>query len=106
MAVRNDAAYVASKGGLEAMTRALASELGAYGITVNAISPGFFATESNLAVMQDPTLGPKFASRTALRRWGKPNEIGGAAVFLCSEAASFVTGQTIVVDGGTTVTSF
>jgi gluconate 5-dehydrogenase len=106
MAVAHDAAYVASKGGLEALTHVLAHELGPHGITVNAISPGFFATEANRGMANDPTLGPKFAARTALRRWGEPHEIAGAAVFLCSDAASFVTGHTIVVDGGTTVTSF
>jgi gluconate 5-dehydrogenase len=106
MAVAHDAAYVAAKGGLEALTHVLAFELGPHGITVNAISPGFFATETNRAMIQDPTIGAKFASRTALRRWGEPHEIAGAAVFLCSDAASFVTGHTIVVDGGTTVTSF
>ncbi|MGH7006565.1 MAG: SDR family oxidoreductase, partial [Alphaproteobacteria bacterium] len=100
MAVAHDAAYVASKGGLEALTHSLAYELGPHNITVNAISPGFFATESNAQIAENPALGAKFASRTALRRWGQPHEIAGAAVFLCSDAASFITGHTIVVDGG------
>lgn len=105
MAIVPDAAYIASKGGLESLTHALASELGPYGITVNAISPGFFATETNLANVNNPDIGPRLAARTALKRWGKPHEIAGAAVFLCSDEASFVTGHTIVVDGGTTVTA-
>lgn len=106
MAVAPDASYVASKGGLEAVTHALAYELGPHNITVNAIAPGFFATETNARMAEDPAIGPRFGNRTALRRWGRPHEIAGAAVFLCSEAASFVTGHTLVVDGGTSVTSF
>jgi len=105
MAIVPDAAYIASKGGLESLTHALASELGVHGITVNAISPGFFATEPNMANVNNPDIGPRLAGRTALKRWGEPHEIAGAAVFLCSDAASFVTGHTLVVDGGTTVTA-
>jgi gluconate 5-dehydrogenase len=103
-AIVPDAAYIASKGGLESLTHALASELGPYGITVNAISPGFFATETNQANVNNPDIGPRLSGRTALKRWGQPHEIAGAAVFLCSDEASFVTGHTLVVDGGTTVT--
>lgn len=106
MAIVPDAVYIAAKGGLEALTHGLASELGPHGITVNAISPGFFATEPNQANLNNPEIGPRFAARTALRRWGQPHEIAGAAVFLCSDAASFVTGHTLVVDGGTTMTAF
>ena len=95
-----DAAYTASKAGLIGLTRALAAELGPHAITVNAIAPGFFATEANTAMTADPEIAAWLAGRTSLGRWGRAGEIGGAAVFLASGAASFVTGHVLVVDGG------
>ena len=92
--------YASSKGGLEALTRMLATALGSDGITVNAISPGFFATETNAEMVADQALGEKLRNRTALGRWGVPHEIAGAAVFLASEEAAYVTGQVLTVDGG------
>ncbi len=92
--------YAASKGGLEALTRMLSVSLGQYGITVNAISPGYFATETNATMQADETLRHKLEDRTSLRRWGQPHEIAGAAVFLASDEASYITGQVLTVDGG------
>jgi gluconate 5-dehydrogenase len=97
-----DAAYATAKAGLEGMIHALATEYGRHGITANAISPGFFATETNAPLWEDSARSAFFERRTPLGRWGRPEEIGGAAVFLASAAASFVNGHILVVDGGTT----
>ena len=97
-----DIAYTAAKGGLEALTRALAVELGRDGVRCNGIAPGFFATETNRAMVDNPAVAESLQRRVPLRRWGQPPEIAGAAVFLASPAASYINGQILTVDGGMT----
>jgi len=94
--------YSASKTGLLGFTRALALELAPEKITVNGISPGPFATEMNTALMENPKLSQEFLSKIPLNRWGKPEEVGQLAVYLCSEDASFITGTDFLIDGGWT----
>lgn len=97
-----DIAYTAAKGGLEAMTRALAVELGPKGVRCNGIAPGYFATETNRTMVDSPAVNEFLHGRVPLQRWGAPSEIAGAAVFLASPAASYINGQILTVDGGMT----
>ena len=95
-------AYSGSKFAVLGITKALALELAPHNITVNAISPGPFATEMNLPLLQNPVLMAEFNAKIPLGRWGKMEEIGPLAVFLSSDASAFITGTDIVIDGGWT----
>ena len=97
-----DPAYTAAKGGLEALTRSLAVEL-APRIRCNAIAPGYFATDANAAHIDNEEVKQFVENRIPLKRWGQPEEIVGAAVFLSSDASSYITGHTLVIDAGLTV---
>jgi gluconate 5-dehydrogenase len=103
LAVPGASSYVAAKGGLSAFARALSAELGAKGITSNALSPGFFATETNAELKASPQ-GERQRERCPAKRWAEPWEIAGAAIFLASPAASYVNGHTLIVDGGVSAT--
>jgi len=95
-------AYAASKAGLLGFTRALALELADEGITCVGISPGPFATEMNQVLMQDPEVNAQFMARVPLKRWGRVEDIGKLAVYLCSDEAGYITGTDILIDGGWT----
>ena len=98
--VPNIMAYVAGNGGIAAMTRAQAVEWAQYGIRVNAIAPGTIITKQTESLLQDPVMLESRLNKIPLNRLGKPEDVAGPAVFLASEAAAYVTGHTLVVDGG------
>jgi gluconate 5-dehydrogenase len=95
--------YAASKGGLQMLTRALAVELAPHNVQVNGIAPGFFRTDMNAPLIANAEFSAWVAKRTPAGRWGEPPEIAGAAVFLASDAANYVTGHVLFVDGGFSV---
>jgi NAD(P)-dependent dehydrogenase (short-subunit alcohol dehydrogenase family) len=100
VALNEVAAYAASKAGVTSLTRSLAIEWSKKGVNVNAIAPGVFRTDLNAQLLDSTPRGQELLMRTPMGRFGKTEELIGAAIYLSSEAASFVTGQTLVVDGG------
>ncbi len=94
------APYTVAKGGIKMLTKAMAAEWGSLGVQANAIGPGYMATDMNEALMNNPDFDKWVKGRTPARRWGKPEELQGAAVFLASQASDYVNGQIIFVDGG------
>src|SRR5579871_1936599 len=93
-------AYAASKGAIAQLTKALANEWAAQGINVNAIAPGYMRTDNTAALQRDEARNRQILERIPAGRWGEPEDVGGAAVFLCSQAAAYIHGHVLVVDGG------
>jgi 2-deoxy-D-gluconate 3-dehydrogenase len=93
-------AYAAAKGGVAQLTKALANEWAARGVNVNAIAPGYMATDMNTALIDDPTRSAQIMDRIPAKRWGVPEDMGGTAVYLASKASNYVHGQVICIDGG------
>ena len=93
-------AYAASKGGVAQLTKALANEWAGRGVQVNAIAPGYFRTENTTALQKDETRNRQILERIPAGRWGDPEDLAGAAVFLASSASDYVNGEVLVVDGG------
>lgn len=102
IAQSGDALYTTAKGGINAMTKALAAELGPRGVNVNAVAPGFFKTAPNAKAIKDPKITDKLKKSSALGRWGSPEELAPVVLMLASPASSYLTGQVIAVDGGYT----
>jgi gluconate 5-dehydrogenase len=96
------APYVASKGAVKMLTKSMCSEFARHGITANGIAPGYFATELNQALMNDEKFSSWVCARTPAGRWGRLDELQGAAIFLASDASSYVNGHVLFVDGGMT----
>ncbi|MGG5819929.1 glucose 1-dehydrogenase [Falsiroseomonas sp. HW251] len=96
------APYAASKGAVRMLTRGMCADWAKFGLQVNGIAPGYFETEMNKALVEDPVFSEWVSKRTPAGRWGRVEELGGAAVFLASDAASYVNGQVLFVDGGMT----
>jgi gluconate 5-dehydrogenase len=96
------APYTATKGAVKMLTKGMATDWGRYGIQVNGIGPGYFKTELNAALVADETFSTWLANRTPAGRWGDVKELAGAAIFLASDASSFVNGHILYVDGGIT----
>ena len=100
----NIAPYMASKGAVKMLTKGMAIDWGPHGIQVNGLGPGYFKTELNEALVTDDKFNAWLTGRTPSRRWGEVAELTGAAVFLASDASSFVNGHVLYVDGGVTAT--
>src|SRR4029077_17482600 len=93
-------AYAAAKGGVAQLTKALANEWASRGVNVNAIAPGYVSTENTAALRKDPNRSRQILERIPAGRWGEPDDIAGAAAFLCSSASDYVHGHVLLVDGG------